>query len=142
MSPVPPLLPLEFTVEGPPVSARSENRPLLDGWRQRVRAAAAARWGSAAPVAVPLGITVVYYHLVGTSRIDLDNLLKPVQDALTGLVYVDDVWITDVALRKTRAAAPIVVPGLSGVLLEAFAAGREFVHVKVDRAPAHTTPLG
>jgi crossover junction endodeoxyribonuclease RusA len=140
--PAPLPLPFEFTVQGTPVSHQSANRQLLGSWRQQVRAAATARWGANSPLGVPLRITVVYYHDGPAARIDADNMLKPILDALIDLVYDDDTRITDAAVRKTPASGPIVALGQSIVLLEAFAAGQEFVHIRIDRAPDHSTPLG
>lgn len=42
------------------------------------------------PVTWQLQITVVYYHDVNAGSVDNDNLLKPVQDALNGVIYVDN----------------------------------------------------
>jgi hypothetical protein len=58
------------------------------------------------------------------------------------VIYDDDSRITDALVRKTPASGPIVALGQSMVLLEAFAAGREFVHVRIDCAPDHSIPLG
>ena len=134
-------LPFEFTVAGPPVSHQSRNRDLLESWRQQVRTAARGHWGVNSTLRVPLRITVVYYHYGPSARIDVDNLLTPIQDALIDLVYEDDHWITDAMVRKTPASGPIVALGASMVLLEAFAAGREFVHVRIDSAPDHRLRL-
>lgn len=144
MNPVPlPIsaLPLEFTVPGPPVSHQSSNRQLLAAWQQQVRTAAAGSWRGTLPLTVPLRIVVVYYHNGAVARIDMDNMLKPIQDALIGLVYDDDVQITDAAMRKTPATRPINVFGQSLPLLQAFAVGQEFVHVLIDHAPDHSIPL-
>jgi hypothetical protein len=69
-------------------------------------------------------------------------MLKPIQDALIGLVYDDDARITDAAVRKTRMTNPIVAVGQSMVLLGAFSAGQPFVHVLIGQAPDHSLPLG
>lgn len=136
-----PVLPFEFTVAGRPVSHQTNNRKLLAGWQQHVRAAAAARWGPAGPVATPVKLVVTYYHDGPAARIDGDNLLKAIQDALIGLVYDDDSRVTDTATRKTSIDAPIRPRGASRVLLSAYADGDEFVHVIVDQAPSHDEPL-
>ena len=41
------------------------------------------------------------YHEGESVRIDNDNMVKPIQDALIGLIYPDDRWITDTIVRKT-----------------------------------------
>ena len=98
----------EFTVAGPPVSAQATNRARVRSWKRRVRAAAEARWdGRRNSLQVPVQIVATYYHDGEAVRLDLDNAIKPIQDALNGLVYADDRRITDAQLRKT--ADPIKV---------------------------------
>jgi Holliday junction resolvase RusA-like endonuclease len=131
----------EFTVEGPPVSHQTKNKASLQVWRNAVRTAAARRWTQPGPLTEALRITVCYYHEGPAIRLDNDNMIKPIQDALNGLVYQDDRQITDTAVRKTDIAGAFVVRGASMVLLEAFSRGKEFLHITIDAAPSHTTPL-
>ena len=90
---------------------------------------------------MPLTIAVTYYHERETVRIDNDNMLKPIQDALNGLVYRDDRWITDTLVRKTSIDNSFKVRGFSMVLLEALSRGEQFLHIVVDRAPSHDKPM-
>lgn len=132
------MLPFEFIVAGTPVSHQARNRLLLREWRDAVREAAVQRWSTSAPaLAVPVQVTVVYFHDGPATRMDIDNLLKPVQDALKGLVYVDDVWVSDLHVRKTDLNGPFAVRGMSLTLAEGFVGGREFVYVRVEAAPNH-----
>jgi Holliday junction resolvase RusA-like endonuclease len=131
----------EFTVVGPPLSHQTKNRANLEAWRKRVQAAAAKLWKRPAPLAVPLRMTVVYYHEGPAIRLDNDNMVKPIQDALNGLVYVDDRQVTDTVVRKTAITGAFKVRGASMVLLQAFSVGKEFLHVTIDPAPSHTTLL-
>jgi crossover junction endodeoxyribonuclease RusA len=132
---------LEFTILGPPVSHQSRNRRNLAAWRAKVRAAAAKVWGARSPVGVPLKITVTYYHEGDGVRIDNDNWIKPIQDALNGLVYEDDRLITDTSLRKTSIDGSFRIRRQTLVLLEAFSRGEEFLHILVEQAPSHENPM-
>jgi crossover junction endodeoxyribonuclease RusA len=132
---------LEFTVPGPPVSHQSCNRVKLAEWRERVRSLAAKEWKSGAPLEIQLKIMVAYYHEGQRVRIDNDNLVKPIQDALIGLIYRDDRCITDTIIRKTSIDGAFQVRGQSLVLLEAFHRRVEFVHIVVEQAPSHESPL-
>ena len=84
---------------------------------------------------------MAYYHEGFAVLIDNDNMLKPIQDALSQLIYTDDRLITDTIIRKTPIDGPIHARGLSLVLLRAFSRGREFLHVQVDPAPRHERTL-
>jgi crossover junction endodeoxyribonuclease RusA len=46
------------------------------------------------PYGGPLKLTLVYYHEKEVVLIDHDNMIKPIQDALSGLVYLNDRQIT------------------------------------------------
>jgi crossover junction endodeoxyribonuclease RusA len=83
-------------------------------------------------------MVVVYYHEGRSARIDGDNLLKPIQDALEGLIYEDDQQITETICRKTSIAQPIEARGAPIVLLEAFSQGDPFLYVRIDRAHSQT----
>lgn len=80
---------------------------------------------------------MTYYHDGPAVRIDNDNLLKPIQDALNRFVYEDDVQITDTQVRKTDLNGSFRVKGMSPILAEGFCSGKEFLHVRVEHAPSH-----
>jgi crossover junction endodeoxyribonuclease RusA len=128
---------LEFTVLGPPVSHQSHNKTKLGAWRRKVRTAAARVWAKRPPLELKLNIVVTYYHEGQAVRIDTDNMVKPIQDALIGLVYSDDCWITHTSSQKISIDGFFQVRGRSLVLLEAFSRGVEFLHITVDHAPSY-----
>ncbi len=131
------MLPFEFIVEGPPISGQAKNRERLAAWRATVRKADAVRWHTDdPPLEESLSLTVVYYY-ERVTVIDNDNLVKPIQDALEGLIYTDDVLITDLVVRKTKLQGSFRVEEMSRVLAEGFLSGREFLYIKVDLAPYH-----
>jgi hypothetical protein len=135
------MLPFEFIIHGPPVSHQSRNKNRLKAWRRMVRAAARAIWKTAAPQSTRLKVTVTYYHEGDAVRIDNDNLIKPIQDALIGLVYEDDRLITDTIVRKTSINELFRLRGHSLRLLQALNQGDEFLHVVIDAASGHENPL-
>jgi hypothetical protein len=123
----------EFTVEGTPASSQASGRTKL-AWKNEVYAAAATVWPKASdPVTDPVKIIVVYYYI--GSPLDVDNMLKPIQDALNGLIYQDDGQITDTHGSKRALDGSFRVRGMSPVLAEAFCHGGEFVHIRVEQAP-------
>lgn len=64
-------------------------------------------------------------------------MLKPIQDALIGLIYEDDRQITDIAVRKTDINGSFYVRGISPILAEGFSHGLEFLYVRIEVAPSH-----
>jgi len=83
---------------------------------------------------------VSYYHEGAAVRIDNDNMVKPIQDALIGVIYADDRQISDTFVRKTSIDGLFRVRGYPMILLEAFHKGHEFLHVVIDEAPSHASP--
>ena len=80
---------LEVCVHGQPVSAQTANRRALQAWKDRVRAACEAAWG-VGQLPIEGGVTIRVTHYFEVSIGDVDNLMKPIQDALQGVAYVND----------------------------------------------------
>ncbi len=82
-------LPFEFTIAGPPVSHQAKNRSNLQAWKNDVRSAAQQSMpATLQPVVGRIRITITYYYEGDTP--DVDNIIKPIQDALNGLVFAGD----------------------------------------------------
>jgi crossover junction endodeoxyribonuclease RusA len=128
---------VEFRVTGTPISNQSHNRQLLAEWRAAVAYAASEEVGGGfAPVTDDVELKVVYYYVNGSAQIpDEDNLLKPIQDALIGIIYQDDSQVVDGSCHKRDLDGRFQVRRLSQVLADAFVQGDEFVHVIVRDAP-------
>jgi crossover junction endodeoxyribonuclease RusA len=125
------MLPFEFTIQGPPVSNQTRNRARLLLWKQDVRAAAQARIpAGTSPVRDPVQVTITYYY-EGDSP-DVDNIIKPIQDALNGLVFTDDAQVAETKSRKRLLNGSYEIKGASGVLLQGFSAGVGFLHIRVE----------
>jgi len=73
--------------------------------------------------------------------LDNDNMLKPIQDALQGVVYANDDQVTDTVVRKTYLDGRFKVRGMSVVLAQGFARGVAFLYIRVEDAPDHVELL-
>jgi Holliday junction resolvase RusA-like endonuclease len=136
------MLPFEFIVVGVPVSHQASDRRRLAAWRQIIRDVAWRYWPAPhLPLDDQLKITVVYYHEGVATRLDNDNLLKPIQDALNGVIYHDDRQIVDTQVRKTSIDGQFYVRGISSILAEGFVRGEGFVHIRIETAPNHAELL-
>ena len=78
-------------------------------------------------------VTVTYFFDEGAP--DVDNIPKPVLDALKGLVYSDDSQTTDMLCRKRKLNDILRVQSPSLVLNDALGRGKEFLHILVENAP-------
>ena len=78
-------------------------------------------------------VTITCFHR--NRQFDLDNILKPILDAMKGLIYVDDEQITDLHCHKRVLSEELEARNLSSVLSEALKRSTPFVHFIVDHAP-------
>lgn len=126
-------LPFDFTIPGPPVSQQARRPERIREWREQVKAAANQFWQDAAPVAGFVMVTVIYFH--DGKPFDVDNIPKPILDALKGLVFGDDNQIADLICRKRNLDnLPRLLSG-SAVLNRAIDNGGQFLHIAVEVAP-------
>jgi hypothetical protein len=126
-----PKLPWECVVLGIPVSVNVRNKVKKQRWRDAVQAAAHAEWPDGeAPLACKLEIHVTYYH--ERAPLDVDNMMKPIQDALNGIVYVDDKQLTDRHSHLRDLNDAYRVRGLSHAQAEGFMADTPFVHIRIE----------
>lgn len=124
----------EFIIHKRPVSLQTKNRVNLQAWKAFVRGEASKLWISGSPpVASPaLRFTIVY--LCDDSPADIDNIIKPIQDALVGLVFEDDFLVSDVDSHRRFLQEPIDVTNLPPLLRSGVAEGNECVYVRVSDA--------
>ena len=127
-------LPFGFCVTGTPVSHQSRSTAARRTWQQKVQTAARARiaalGGNYAPSEGAVQLTITYYH--EGSAPDADNVIKLIQDALNGIVYIDDDQIADVRSRRRDLDGMYRVRRARPEVMEAFAQGDEFVHVLIE----------
>ena len=128
------MLPIEFVIDGPPVSQQARRRERVRQWRDTVRRSAEQHWPTEElPVTGPIMLTIMYFY--DGVAMDLDNLPKPILDALKGLVYLDDDQITDIVCRKRNRNSDLRLENPSSLLSEGFRRGNEFLYVVVGEAP-------
>ena len=123
-------LPWDFVVLGVPKSVQARSAS-VQRWKERVRTAAVAGW----PVGEPpldhkVQIHITYYH--DSAPLDVDNMLKPIQDALVGLVYVDDNQLTDTHGHLRDINERYRVRGMTPAQARGFTSGDPFVHIRVE----------
>ena len=125
------MLPIEFTFEGPPLSLQSKSKTRKRAYKSRVAAAAQAVLdANFTPLTDELEVVITYYYEGQTP--DIDNIIKPIQDALIGIIYVDDNQIADTRSRKKEIDGSYKIRNASFAIVRAFSIGTEFLHVKID----------
>ncbi|MFL5539370.1 MAG: RusA family crossover junction endodeoxyribonuclease, partial [Longimicrobiaceae bacterium] len=87
------------------------------------------------PRGVRIRLTIVF--LCAGTNVDVDNLIKPIQDALTGWAYRNDEQVTDVdSHRRSLRERRLDTDRLPRLLAEAWLAGSECVYGRGEEARA------
>lgn len=127
------MVPIEFVILERPVSQQARRRERVREWKAFVTTYA-VRAGAPKPATEPVSLTLVYFYQ--EAALDLDNILKPIQDALVGTILTDDAIVTDVEMHRRWLRSPFVLEAVSPVLAAGIGLGKEFVYVMVQDAPA------
>jgi crossover junction endodeoxyribonuclease RusA len=101
---------------------------MLAVWKELVRDVCQRAWNRP-PLVGPVRLRVTYY--CESTRIDGDNLRKPVQDALQGIIYGNDRDVRSGGDRIIDINRALKVRYMSAELALAFSDGRPFVHIEV-----------
>lgn len=135
---------IAFTVAGIPKSTgctSKKSRQNLRLWREKVGAAAVeAMELGRPPAADPVSLCITHYYWEQTT-LDVDNIAKPIADALAGIVYIDDRQIEQMTLRKTNQARDLRMVNPPAELAEVLYKEPYFVHVRCYGPPDHRVPL-
>lgn len=123
---------VRFVVLGIPRSPTSKSRST---WQAHVRGSAVKEWG-AQPL-VTDHVSVVLVHFFKDGALDVDNMIKPILDALSGIVFEDDRQVAQVLARKTELVTGRQVLNASPDVVAAIERGADFVYVSVESAPEH-----
>lgn len=129
------MLPFEFVIPQRPVSQQARRQTRLREWKEFVSAHARLAIKEPRELATePVALQLLY--LYDEAALDIDNILKPIQDALIGVVLDDDSVITDVEIRRRWLRTTFTLNAVSPVLGAGLALGREFVYVALSGAPS------
>lgn len=124
---------LEFVVSGTPASQQARNRQRVRDWMQDVESAVRLEWESEPPRGGNVMVTINYFF-DGVS-LDVDNVPKPILDALKGLIFADDAQVTDWLCRKRNVKLELDIERPSPLLLTTFDRRDQFLHIQVADAP-------
>ena len=111
----------EFIVEGPAVSlkAKRTNARRYQKWIRTVRAAAYAEWpgGRTSTTSSKVVVNITNYYTLAPP--DVDNIIKPLLDALETVVYENDQQVhkvicekVDLMISRIQDPSPSLAAGL------------------------------
>ena len=108
-------------------------------WTQEVRSVAKQYWDAEPPVAGAVAVTITYFY--DRTPLDVDNIPKPILDALTGLVYSDDSQVSDLLCRKRDLRAELRIQNASTTLLDSLRDAEPILHIAVAETTAREVVL-
>jgi len=126
----------EFLIPKRPVSLQTKNRKNLQSWKNFVCAETCKDWSGAPHSGNELHLTLIY--LCDDDPVDVDNIIKPIQDALVGTIYDDDLLISDVESHRRPLTGVFDIAKHPVLLVDGILSGTECVYVGITDAQ----PLG
>lgn len=122
----------EMLIPKRPVSHQAKSRKNLQEWKDYVYGRARSGWQDLPIANYNVRVTLVY--LCDESPADIDNIIKPIQDALVGVVLADDALVSDVDSHRRFLKDKIDVTNLPRLLADAAWVGQECVYVRISLA--------
>ena len=127
--------PIEFIVKGTPVSLQAKRAVSRDQWKDRVKSASSTaipspHFATDQPIAVTL-----YYLPDQPMQGDIDNIVKPILDALSRHIYLDDRQVERIVVQKFEPANAYAFARPTEKLAQAFGEERPVLYVRVSNDP-------
>ena len=114
------------------MSQQARRRNRVRAWTGTVRSAAEQDWNAEPPVVGSVAVSITYFY--DSDPLDVDNIPKPILDALKGLVYSDDSQVSDLLCRKRDLSEGPRIQNASPALLEFLGEAEPVLHIAVTEA--------
>ncbi|MAS94064.1 MAG: hypothetical protein CMO55_12785 [Verrucomicrobiales bacterium] len=122
----------EFLVPKRPLSHQAKSSAHKNEWRDYVYGRAFREWQAPPIYNTKLRLTIVY--ICEEDPPDINNIIKPVQDSLSTLVYSDDLIVCDVQGSLRMVDDLIDLTGLPPLLQDAILIGFDCLYIRIDRS--------
>jgi crossover junction endodeoxyribonuclease RusA len=128
--------PIEFIVQGTPVSFQATRVESKSEWKKRVKDASSqalpdGHWASEDRIAV----TMLYFP-DGPMQGDIDNIIKLVLDALSRHIYMDDSQVERIVVQKFEPDKVFEFGAPSLRLVEAINYQKPVLYIRVTNNPS------
>jgi crossover junction endodeoxyribonuclease RusA len=127
--------PIEFIVQGTPVSFQAERAETRNEWKERVKTASSSvlpqpHFASSDRIAVTI------YNLPDEPmQGDVDNIVKLILDALTGHIFLDDRQVERVVVQKFEPGNVFTFARPTETFARALLATKPLVYIRVTDDP-------
>ena len=127
--------PIEFLVKGTPVSLQAKRAKSLKEWKERVRSASSSVIPSPHFASNERMAVTLYYFPREPMQGDLDNIVKPVLDALSRHIYLDDGQVERIVVQRFEPQSALEFSRPTARLAEALSGHRPILYVQVSANP-------
>lgn len=118
----------ELLIPRRPLSHQAKNRQNLKIWKDFVYGRARQQWKGPPLIEDQVRLTLVY--LCDDFPADIDNIIKPIQDALVGVILADDFQVTDVDSHR-RFLGKLDITNFPPLLIEGVSSNQECVYIRI-----------
>jgi crossover junction endodeoxyribonuclease RusA len=127
--------PIEFLVKGTPVSLQAKRSESREEWKERVKAASATavpqpHFASEGRISVTL-----YYLPREPMQGDVDNIVKPILDALSRHIFIDDRQVERILVQKFEPGNVFGFARPSEAFAQALEGEKPILYVRVSNDP-------
>jgi crossover junction endodeoxyribonuclease RusA len=127
--------PIEFVVEGTAVSLQAKRAQSINQWKARIVEASKqilpeGHFATEDPLAVTL-----FYFPAGEMEGDLDNIVKPILDALNRHIYMNDRQIDRIVVQKFELENVFEFGQPSATLVEALNRPKPILYIRLSNDP-------
>jgi crossover junction endodeoxyribonuclease RusA len=129
-----PDIPIEFVVKGTVISLQGSTHA-KQAWKEAIRAAGLAVLPPEAWLLTDRVAVTIYYFPEGQMQGDVDNIVKPILDAMCRLIYVDDQQIERLVVQKFEPENIYAFSDPTPVLVSALALGGSAIYIRVTDDP-------
>lgn len=124
---------VDFVIPYRPLSLQAADRANFQAYKQYVRALAEIAWEQAPVDSGQLNVSIVFL-CDERAPIDVDNIIKPIQDAMSTVIYRDDVLVSDTDSHRRYLNEMIDLTDCPPELIRMLVAKEEAVYVRVRNA--------
>jgi crossover junction endodeoxyribonuclease RusA len=127
--------PIEFLVNGTPVSLSSQNSNAKEQWKNRVkvsssRALPTPHFASGERLAV-----TIYYFPAEPMQGDVDNIVKLILDGMCRHVYIDDQQVERIVVQKFEPGNIFSFSKPTPLMIEAINGQKPVLYIRVSNDP-------
>jgi hypothetical protein len=127
--------PIEFIVEGTPVSFQHRRPEARNEWKARVKAASSIRLPAGCGASKARIAVILYYFPSEPMQGDVDNIVKLVLDALCEHIYVDDAQVDRIVVQRFEPGKVFGFRSPGAILEEAVERPGPVLYVRLSDDP-------